>query len=408
MQSERIEFENSRGDLLAGRIDYPLIDQPVAYAIYAHCFTCTKNLRAVGRITSTLARHGIATLRFDFTGLGDSTGDFSATNFSTSIDDLKAAAAHLRTTRLPAEILVGHSLGGTVVLAAAGDLAEVRAVAAIAAPSSPTHIKRHLESDIDEILTTGRADVLLAGRPVPIRAQLLEDVESHDMDAAVADLGRPLLILHSPIDNTVGIDNAAELFTIARHPKSFVTLDDADHLLTSDKDAAYAAGVIAAWADRYVSSDLAARAQPDFAADAPESVTVVRTEGGFRTEVISNGFGLLADEPLEVGGTNTGPTPYDYMLTALGSCTSMTLRMYADRKGWNLEAVTVTLKHTRLHARDCDECESDSGFIDHIDRRIELEGALEADQRRRLLEIANRCPVHKTLHGEVVVHTEPA
>ncbi len=411
MRSENVNFENLKGQALAGRIDYPLIDDPIAFAIYAHCFTCSKNLKAIGRITSALARHGIATLRFDFAGLGQSEGDFADTNFTTNVEDLRAAANYLLKTRGTPEILIGHSLGGAVAMAGATELPQVRAVATVAAPSSPSHIRRHLVDDLERIQTHGEADVTLAGRSVPIRQQLLDDIERHDLENMIADLRRPLLILHSPIDNTVGIENAATLFAAARHPKSFVALDGADHLLTVDRDATYAADVIAAWASTYLSGEMADRAQPDFTTDAPESVTTVRTESGFRTEVISNGFGLVADEPIAVGGTNTGPTPYDYLLTALGTCTSMTLRMYADRKQWPLAAVTVTLKHAKVHASDCAECDTREGVVDHVDRQITLEGDLDQGQRDRLLEIADRCPVHRTLHGEVVIKTvliEPA
>ncbi len=253
---------------------------------------------------------------------------------------------------------------------------------------------------------TGKADVFLAGRPFTIRQQLIEDVEHVRLADDITALRRPLLVLHSPIDNTVGVENAAEILDHAKHPKSFISLDKADHLITEDDDARYVAEVICSWANRYTTGDLTAHSQPDFLIDAPESVTVVRTEQGFRTDIVSNGFALVADEPASVGGTNTGPTPYDYLLTALGSCTSMTLRMYADRKNWPLETITVRLTHHKVHVRDCARCESEAGFVDHIDREITVTGPLDDDQQQRLGEIANRCPVHKTLHGEVVVNDQ--
>lgn len=403
MQSERVRFDNTRGQQLAGRIDLPITGDPLAYALYAHCFTCSKDLRAIGRITETLALHGVATLRFDFTGLGDSEGDFSETNFSTSVTDFLAASVFLAENYQAPELLIGHSLGGAVVLAAASSIESARAVVTLAAPSSPAHIRRHIAGDIETILTQGHAEVDLAGRPFTLKEQLLADIESVELDTAIENMRRPLLVVHSPIDNTVGIDNALEILEHARHPKSFLSLDDSDHLITDDADARYVAEVIATWADRYSSGDLADHSQPDFVADAPESITTVRIEDGLRTEIISNGFPLVADEPRSVGGTNTGPTPYDYLLTALGACTAMTLRMYADRKNWPLDTVTVTLSHQKVHARDCAECESESGYADHIDRRIRLEGDLDDEQRQRLGDIAIRCPVHKTLHGEVVV-----
>ncbi len=400
---DKVQFANSQGQLLAGRIDFPFAAEPLAYALYAHCFTCNKNLRAIGRISETLAHHGIATFRFDFTGLGESEGDFSETNFSSSIADYLAADQYLSERFGAPELLIGHSLGGSVVLAAASSIESVRAVVTIGAPSSPAHIERHIAADLATIAAEGYAEVALAGRPFVLRQQLIDDIEDARLDEAIASVGKPLLVVHSPVDNVVGIDNAAEILSFARHPKSFLSLDGADHLITDDGDARYLAEVIVSWANRYTSGDLAAHSQPDFTTDAPESVTMVRIKEGFRTEILSNGFPLIADEPASVGGTNTGPTPYDYLLTSLGSCTAMTLRMYADRKGWPLESVTVKLTHTKVHARDCVECESEAGFADHIDREISLEGLLSREQRERLAEIADRCPVHKTLHGEVVV-----
>lgn len=403
MQSERVRFYNQDGQLLSGRIDMPITGDPVAFALYANCFTCDNDLRAIGRITEVLALHGIATFRFDFTGLGDSEGEFPETNFSSNVTDCIAAATFLDEDYQAPELLVGHSLGGSVVLSAAASIPSARAVVTLAAPSSPEHIKRHILGDLDEIRTKGEARVQLAGRQFTIKEQLLADIDRIDLGSDIEAMGKPLLVVHSPTDNTVGVENALEILDHARHPKSFLSLDGADHLISDDADARFAAEIIATWADRYSSVDLAEHAQPDFIAEAPESVTTVHIGREFRTEVISNGFPLVADEPVSVGGTNTGPTPYDYLLTALGACTAITLRMYADRKEWPVESVTVHLTHQKVHARDCAKCESVEGFADHIDRRISIEGDIDEEQRRRLGEIADMCPVHKTLHGEVVV-----
>lgn len=408
MRYEKVGFANAHGHQLAGRIDLPLIGDPVACALYAHCFTCSKDLRAIGRITETLALHGIATLRFDFTGLGESEGDFSETNFSSSVSDYELAADFLAENFQAPELLIGHSLGGAICMAAASRIKSVNAVVAIAAPSTANHIERHLATDLERIQTRGQADVSLAGRSFTLKRQFIDDVRSFDLGSAISQLGKPLLVVHSPIDNVVGIENAAEILELARHPKSFLSLDGADHLISDDEDARYIAEVIATWANRYTSADITSHSQPDFIADAPKSITTVRIEEGLRTEVVSNGFPLVADEPTSVGGTNTGPTPYDYLLTALGSCTAMTLRMYADRKKWPVTTVTVHLSHNKIHARDCAECESDSGFADHVDRHVEVEGELDDEQLQRLADIADRCPVHKTLHGQVVVRSSLA
>lgn len=405
MRSERVTFANPDGHELAAKLDMPVGGDPIAYAIFAHCFTCTKNLKVVGRITAALAERGIATLRFDFTGLGESEGDFAETDFRTNVSDLIAAARHLEGEHGVPEILLGHSLGGTAVLAAAMELDAVAAVATVAAPSSPSHVRKLLGAGISEIEETGEASVHLEGRPFTITSEFLEALEVSGLPESLSKLRTPLLIAHSPIDNIVGIDNASELFTAAKHPKSFLSLDNADHLMSREEDAGYLGGVIAAWAARYLDSDTREAFQPDLSVKNPEFDTVVRTEEGLRTEIMANGFPLLADEPESVGGTNLGPTPYDLLTASLGACTSMTLRMYADRKHWPLESVTVDLKYRKIHAEDCAQCETEEGKIDHIEREITLEGVLDDDQRKRLLEIADRCPVHRTLHSEIHIES---
>jgi putative redox protein len=398
MASTRVTFTNDEGVSLAARLDLPTRNRPDAFALFAHCFTCSKDLRAVGAISRALNRQNIGVLRFDFTGLGESEGDFSETNFSSNVGDLEAAAQFLETAHQAPRILIGHSLGGAAVLQAAHRVPSAEAVSTIAAPYDPEHVTRLLDDALEEIKTSGEARVTLAGRSFTIRKQFLEDLAATKMEETIRTLERALLIFHSPIDRTVGIDNAARIFEAAKHPKSYVSLDDADHLLTDIGDAEYVGTVLGAWARKYVALD--ADEQPPAEGD-----VVTRTEDAYRTEVTAGRHALVADEPESVGGTDAGPTPYDYLLTALGSCTGMTLRMYADRKDWPLDQATVHLSHETVHATDCDHCDTEEGKIDRIRRDIELEGDLTPEQRERLLEIANKCPVHRTLHGEIDVQS---
>ncbi|MFB6248931.1 MAG: alpha/beta fold hydrolase [Salinibacter sp.] len=398
MASRRVAFTNAEGVSLAARLDLPPRRRPDAFALFAHCFTCSKDLRAVGAVSRALTRQDIGVLRFDFTGLGESDGDFSKTNFSSNVGDLEAAAQFLEAEHQAPRILIGHSLGGAAVLQAAHRVPSVEAVATIGAPYDPEHVTHLLDDALEKIQTSGEAQVTLAGRSFTIRKQFLEDLAATKMEKTIRTLGRALLIFHSPVDRTVGVDNAARIFKAAKHPKSFVSLDDADHLLTDTGDAEYVGAVLGAWARKYV--DLSPEEQPP-----AEGEVVTRTEDAYRTEVTAGRHALVADEPESVGGSDAGPTPYDFLLTALGSCTGMTLRMYADRKDWPLDEATVHLSHEKVHAADCDHCETEKGKIDRIRRDIELEGDLTPEQRERLLEIANKCPVHRTLHGEIDVQS---
>lgn len=404
MHYERIRFTNPDGVTLAARIDLPISGQPLAYAVFAHCFTCTKNLKAVGNITRELAADGVATLRFDFTGLGESEGDFSESNFSTNLSDLHAAVDWLAENRDAPRLLIGHSLGGAAVLRVASERSEVAAVSVIGAPAAPAHIRQHLVGAVDAIERDGHAPVSLGGSEFVVSRQFLDDIDGHTLRECVGSLDAALLVMHSPVDNTVGVDNAADIFGWARHPKSYVSLDDADHLLSDPEDATYVGQVIASWAERYVNPDQRSRLQPDIEAGDTESVTWVRIgEAGYRTEIITSGFAMVADEPASMGGGNAGPNPYDYLLSGLGACTAMTLRMYADTKQWPLEAVDVRLSHAKVHARDSEHTESMTGTIDHINREITLSGPLDDSQRTRLMAIADRCPVHRSLTSEVAI-----
>ena len=402
--TRKVTFTGAQGDTLAARLDLPE-GPPAGTALFAHCFTCTKDIFAASRIAQTLAARGFAVLRFDFTGLGSSEGEFANTNFSSNVQDLVAAADYLRGEGMAPGLLIGHSLGGAAVLAAAGDMAEVKAVATIGAPADPEHVSHLLQDGIEEIEREGEAEVLLAGRPFKIKKQFLEDIASQDQKARIGALGAALAVFHSPLDNTVGIENAAEIFTAAKHPKSFISLDKADHLLSRREDAEYVAAVLAAWAARFVSET----GTQTGAAIAGEQGAVVVEEtrwGKFQNAVAAGPHRLLADEPESYGGTDTGPTPYDLLAAGLGACTNMTLRLYAERKGLKLEKVRTTLRHEKIHAQDCADCETKAGKIDRITRTLTLHGDLTAEERARLIEIADKCPVHKTLHSEVIIETE--
>jgi uncharacterized OsmC-like protein/alpha/beta superfamily hydrolase len=403
MQNEKVTFENDEGQALSGLLALPETP-PKAYALFAHCFTCSKNLKAATNIARALADSGIAVLRFDFTGLGQSEGDFADTNFSSNVSDLLAAVQFLAENYAAPEILVGHSLGGTAVLQAAADVPSAVAVATIGSPSDPEHV-RHLFAGAEEALRDeGIAEVNLGGRPFTMKQQFLDDLERHELPATIKSLRKALLIMHAPLDDIVEIDNASELFARALHPKSFISLDKADHLLTREEDSLYAGHVLAAWASRYLDSARAA-AEPD-KLDTGDYETAARTHtGGFRTEVIAGGHALVADEPASVGGTGEGPSPYDLLSAALAACTSMTLKMYASHKKLDLESATVRVRHGKIHAKDCEDCESAEGRIDQFERELSLAGALTDEQRKRMLEIADRCPVHRTLHSEVKVRT---
>jgi putative redox protein len=390
MPTETIRFPGPTAELRT-RLDTPA-GAPRAYALFAHCFTCSKDSKAATFVSQALAAQGIATLRFDFSSL----------EFSSNIDDLLAAADWLRANRAAPQILAGHSFGGAAVLVAAARVPEARAIATIGAPFDPAHVSRLLTSSLDEIRSSGEAQVDIGGRPFRVKKKFLDDLARQDAAKTIGALHKPLLILHSPLDTSVDVDNAAKIFMAAKHPKSFVSLDRADHLLTRREDAHYAATVLAAWASRYL----------DPHTEDAEAVPGVRVaeagESKFAQLVSAGRHRLRADEPVAAGGDDSGPDPYALLLAGLGACTSMTVRMYAQRKNWPLAHVTVDLKHGKVHAQDCAECETREGRIDKIERLVTLEGDLDEDQRQRLLEIANQCPVHRTLHSEVWIATSLA
>ena len=405
--SEKVTFTGAQGATLAARLDLPETE-PRAYALFAHCFTCTKDIFAASRIASSLAEQGIGVLRFDFTGLGHSEGEFANTNFSSNVADLVQAAAYLRDVRAAPKILIGHSLGGAAVLAAAPQVPESTAVVTIGAPAEPDHVQHLFQSSLAEIEAAGEAEVKIAGRPFRVQKQFLDDIAGQNLAEAIGALRKALLVFHAPRDQTVGIENAGAIFAAAKHPKSFISLDDADHLLSRKPDAIYVATVLSAWASRFLGDPAAGAAGEAAMPHKDGSVLVEETgEGPFAQRIIAGGHHLRADEPVSIGGRDTGPTPYGLLLAALGSCTSMTLRMYAGRKKWPLERVRVLLSHEKIHAQDCADCETKEGRVDRIERRVEIEGPLTEEQRARLREISDKCPVHRTLESEVKIVNLP-
>lgn len=400
MKTVRLQFKNAEGLSLSARLEQPVDKQPLAYAIFAHCFTCTKNLVAVTNISRALTARGIAVLRFDFTGLGESEGDFADTNFSSNVQDLLYAADHLAEHYEAPKIIIGHSLGGAAVLMAAGQIPSIKAVATVGAPADPPHVKHLFQNSLEEIEATGEAVVSLSGRPFRIKKQFIDDLEETDLASRLKTLKKPLLILHSPQDETVDIRNAEKIYINAMHPKSYISLDGADHLLSRKEDSLYVGSMIASWATRYV--DLKTE-KPDLTTDRQ---VVVRNEKehGFLSEIMANGHYLMADEPKEIGGTDLAGTPYDLLVASLGACTAITIRMYANHKGLALDEVKVHMTREKRHAADADNTDDPAGKMEFIDLDMELHGNLSEEDRQGILRIAHKCPVHKTLVNGLIVN----
>jgi putative redox protein len=404
IRSDKVEFRGASGETLAGRLDRPM-GRPRAYGLFAHCFTCSKDVFAAQRIATGLAERGIAVLRFDFTGLGNSAGDFGNTSFSSNIADLVAAADFLRAQHGAPQLLIGHSLGGAAVRLAAVKIPECVGVATLNAPFDPQHVQHLFADSLDEIRRAGKATVTLAGRSFTLRQDFVDDLMTHAPAENLRQLKRALIVFHATQDKIVAIENARLAYEAALHPKSFIALDGADHFISRREDATYVADLIAAWANRYLEAG-ARVAEPQAAAG-----TVVVTgagEGTFPQLISAHGHRLRADEPVEVGGTDTGPGPYDFLLAGLGACTAMTVRMYAERKKWPLENAHVTLRHSKVHVEDCAACESKPAMLDKMERIIRLDGPLDAEQKKRLMEIADKCPVHRTLTSEIRIETRMA
>jgi putative redox protein len=401
VRTERIKFKNDDGIELSARLENPPGKKPSAYAIFAHCFTCGKNIRAATMISRGLTMAGYGVLRFDFTGLGQSKGDFASTNFTSNLNDLESAARFLEKNYLAPSLIIGHSLGGTAVLHAGAALESVKAICTIGAPFEAEHVVHLLGDKKSEIQEKGRAEVSIGGRPFEIGKTFLDDITKHSTEELLSGMKKALLVMHSPQDSIVEIANAAKIYTAAFHPKSFVSLDGADHLLSNSEDASYAASVIGVWAKRYV------KPQEIEPLETTQEVAVQLGSDGFTTEIVAGDHRFLADEPKDVGGNDSGPSPYQLLNASLGACTAMTLKMYAERKEWNLKEVIVHLSHEKRHVNDSANPEKKSSKIELFERSIELKGDLSEEQRSKLLEIANKCPVHRTLtESEVKVSTK--
>lgn len=397
MADRKYDFVATAGHKLAGTISMP-VGKPRATAIFAHCFTCTRASLAATRISRALADRGIAVLRFDFTGLGESEGDFAQAGFARSVDDLLAAANFLGETIAPPALLIGHSLGGAAALVAASRMDSLKALVTLGAPSDAVNILKSIKGDLAAIERDGEGDVTIAGRPFRIRAAFLAEAREASVVKAVAALRIPVLFAHAPHDAIVSIDHAAILFQAAKHPKSFLSLENADHLLTQPADSAWAADIISAWTARHLPIALSETLDVD------TSVRVVSAQPGFAVEVTARQHRWRADEPPAIGGSDTGPTPYDLLLGALGACTAMTMRMVATRENINVDSIAIALGHDRNHARDCDHCSEPSARIEAIQRRIKIVGEMSEAQRQRLTDVASKCPVHRTLTGTVHIH----
>ena len=401
MSLSKVSFINSEGQKLSGRLELPADQHPHNFALFAHCFTCNKNLSAVRNISRGLTSQGFGVLRFDFTGLGESEGDFEDTNFSGNVEDLVAAANFLKEEYQAPTVLIGHSLGGAAAIFAASELDSIKAVVTVGAPSNPKHVTHLLKSNLDEIEANGKAVVNLSGRDFTIKKQFIDDLQTKSLPEVAKNLNKALLVMHSPQDLTVEIKNAEEIYIAAKHPKSFVSLDGADHLLMRKEDSVYVGKVIAGWASRYV--------------DIPETpkinsqhqvVASLDDSEGYTTKMKVGNHYMVADEPESVGGKDFGPSPYELVSAGLSACTAMTIKMYVARKGWKLENVEVHTSYGKTHAIDCENCEDPNAIIDTFEREIKLEGDLDEKQIKRILQIADKCPVHKTLHSETQVITK--
>lgn len=410
MENKKVTFQGHNGDLLAAKLILPNIPNNVG-AVFSHCFTCSKDIMAARAICESLAQSGIAVLSFDFTGLGHSQGEFANTNFSSNVDDLLLACDYMQEQGYPVQLMVGHSLGGAAVISAAGrqTIASLKAVAVIGAPFEPHHVLDNFASKLDSIAEKGAVTVELANRAFTITQQFVEDVSESRLETSLEKMKCALLVMHAPLDTQVSVNHAALIFQQAKHPKSFVSLDDADHLLTKLADAKYAASVIASWAQRYLEQAPPTNSRPVAKVDSEEIVRVSEVAlNTFKQYIDTNKQHIFADEPKHLGGTDEGLTPYQLLCAALGACTNMTIRMYANHKKIPLQSVSVDVSHNKIHMQDCASCDTEGANqkVDQFVRKISLKGELTDTERKGLLKIADKCPVHRTLHNVVEVITQ--
>lgn len=400
MKKERIQFRNRKGIELSAFIYHPLDQHPRFFALFAHCFTCNKNLKAVQTICNTLSQTGVAVMSLDFTGLGNSKGEFEDSNFSSNISDLVDASGFLQERYKAPSLLIGHSFGGAAAIFAAQSLPEIKALVTIGSPSDLKHITHLFDDHLEHIKENGSSRVNIRGRPFKINHSFIHDLQQNDLGSCLSKLRKPILILHSPQDLIVDIRHAAQLYEKAFHPKSFISLDGADHLLSNPADSEYVGEMVSSWSKKYISS-------PTISNDTKGHEVKVRLAGpGYTTEVKTPYHHLLADEPEEVGGNNLGPTPYDLLMAALGTCTAMTLQMYANRKKWDLKEITVFLDHDKVHRKDGEDFEKNVSKVSRFTRYIEILGEVDEEQEQKLIEIADKCPVHRTLKENIIIETK--
>lgn len=397
MKIEKLRIVNRHGLTLSAMLDLPVIGRPLAYAIFAHCFTCSGNFRPVRQISQQLTQLGIGVLRFDFTGLGHSEGEFANSHFSANVEDMEDVYGYMQEHYQAPQLLIGHSLGGAAAIVGAATFPQVKAVVTIGTPASVEHTTRHFSHQIDDIEAKGEVMVNIGGRPFTIDRNFVEQFAQINLPEITHALKKPLLVMHSPVDDIVDISNAQQLFHQAFHPKSFVSLDQADHLLTNDTDSRYVGSVIAGWVQRYLplqGDALDTKGEQLVAQLKPQ-------EDGFTTNIQTQHHAFVADEPASVGGSSLGATPYEYLSAALAACTTMTLKIYAESRKWDLQEVYVYISHNKQHVDDM----GNKTFLDVLDKKLELVGNLDETQRQKLKEIASKCPVHRTLLGEVVIET---